>query len=75
MLQLCEDGPKKQRLLDGKGAKTQANRRANEDTPRVSMDTQGGFNHDNSGYKMPVRERVQLTIICTSTAARVTERR
>ena len=49
MLQLREDGPQKQRLLHGIGAK--ANGRANEDTPRVSMDTKGGYNHHNSDYK------------------------
>ena len=39
MPQLREDGPQKQRLLDGIGAKTKANRMANEDTPGVSMDS------------------------------------
>ena len=75
LLQLWEDGPKKKRLLQDAGAKTKANRMADEDTPGVSMDSKGGLNHYNSGYEMPVRERVHFTIICTSTAATVSERR
>ena len=54
--------------VKGAKAKAKANRRAKEDTPRVSMDR---YHYYNSGRQ--VRERLRFKIICTSTAAHVSE--